>query len=167
MNDEPLAPDELPIEVFLERYPPAIRATGLRLRELIRIAVPEAVEGVRSGWSWVGYGLPDRRAKRTFAWIGPERKHIHLGFEHGTLLADPDHVLHGAEERLRKFRYFTFEPAIDVDEAVLVDFLRRAADLATMPSSARRALAETSAEPVDVARDGVPSDIEIELVSSD
>jgi hypothetical protein len=36
-----------------------------------------------------------------------------------------------------------------------------------MPPSARRALAETSAEPVDVARDSVPSDIEIELVSSD
>jgi hypothetical protein len=36
-----------------------------------------------------------------------------------------------------------------------------------MPSSARRALAETSAEPLDLARDGVPADIEIELVSSD
>ena len=75
MPDEPLTGDDVPIELFLDRYPPAIRDTGLRLRELIRIAVPEAVEGIRSGWSWVGYGLPDRRAKRTFAWIGPERKH--------------------------------------------------------------------------------------------
>ena len=77
--------DELPVEVFLEDFPPAIRDTGLRLRELIRIAVPDAVEGIRSGWRWIGYGLPDRRRRRTVAWIGPERKHIHLGFENGVL----------------------------------------------------------------------------------
>ena len=134
--------DHLPVEVFLEAYPPAIRDTGLRLRELIRIAVPEAVEGVRSGWSWIGYGLPDRRAKRTFAWIGPEKKHIHLGFQNGVLLADPDHLLRGAEERLKQFRYFTFEPVIDLDDEVLVDFLRRSADLALLPAAARRSIAE-------------------------
>jgi len=142
--------DELPVEVFLEDFPPAIRDTGLRLRELIRIAVPDAVEGIRSGWRWIGYGLPDRRRRRTFAWIGPERKHIHLGFEHGVLLADPDRVLHGAEERLKQFRYFTFAPDIDVDEKVLINFLRAAADLALMPSTARRALAEEGVEPVAV-----------------
>jgi hypothetical protein len=132
--------DELPVEVFLERYPPAIRDTGLRLRELIRLAVPDAVEGVRSGWSWIGYGLPDRRAKRTFAWIGPERKHIHLGFQNGVLLADPDRLLHGAEERLKQFRYFTFAPDLDIEDEVIVDFLRRSADLALLPTAARRAL---------------------------
>jgi len=144
-----LAPDELPVAVFLERYPLPIRETGMRLRQLIRTAVPDAVEGVRSGWSWIGYGLPDRRAKRTFAWIGPERKHIHLGFQNGVLLADPDHVLHGAEERLKQFRYFTFEPAIDIDEDVIVDYLRRAADLALLPAAARRALADRDVELLD------------------
>jgi hypothetical protein len=154
--------DQLPVEIFLERYPPAIRATGLRLRELIRIAVPESVEGVRSGWSWIGYGLPDRRAKRTFAWIGPERKHIHLGFQNGILLADPERLLHGAEERLKQFRYLTFEPGIDLDEAVLIDFLRRAADIAVMSTAARRAFAESAAEPIVDGRPGeVPSDWEL------
>jgi hypothetical protein len=154
--------DQLPVEIFLERYPPAIRATGLRLRELIRIAVPESVEGVRSGWSWIGYGLPDRRAKRTFAWIGPERKHIHLGFQNGILLADPERLLHGAEERLKQFRYLTFEPGIDLDEAVLIDFLRRAADIAVMSTAARRAFAESAVEPIVDGRPGeVPSDWEL------
>ena len=141
MTDDETA-DGIPVEVFLDGYPPAIRDTGLRLRELIRVAVPEAVEGVRSGWSWIGYGLPDRRAKRTFAWIGPEKKHIHLGFQNGVLLDDPERLLHGAEERLKQFRYFTFAPEIDIEEEVIVDFLRRSADLAVLPGSARRALAE-------------------------
>jgi hypothetical protein len=149
VTDIAIPADQLPIEIFLERYPPPIRDTGLRLRELIRIAVPESVEGVRSGWSWIGYGLPDRRAKRTFAWIGPERKHIHLGFQNGILLEDRERLLHGAEERLKQFRYFTFEPAIDLDDEIILDYLRRAADLAVLPTSARRALAANALEPVE------------------
>jgi len=149
MTDLVVPADELPVEIFLERYPPAIRATGLRLRELIRAAVPESVEGVRSGWSWIGYGLPDRRAKRTFAWIGPERKHIHLGFQNGVLLADPDRLLHGAEERLKQFRYFTFAPEIDLEEDVILDYLRRAAELALLPTAARRALEAGALEVVE------------------
>ena len=98
------------------------------------------METVRPGWRWIAYSLPEKGKVRNFAWIGPERKHIHLGFEHGTLLADPERLLQGAQERLKKFRYFTFEPAIDLDEAILVDYLRRAAELAVMPSMARRAL---------------------------
>lgn len=145
------AVDDQPIELFLESYPPAIRDTGLRLRELIRIAAPDAAEGIRTGWRWIGYGLPDKRRRRTFAWIGPERKHIHLGFENGVLLADPRGLLHGAEERLKRFRYFTFEPEIDIDDETLVDFLRRAADLAILPTAVRRMLA---AEPAD---DGDPT----------
>jgi hypothetical protein len=140
--DHALPPDHLPVEVFLDAYPGAIRDTGLRLRDLIRIAVPDAVEGVRSGWSWIGYGLPDRRAKRTFAWIGPEKKHIHLGFQNGVLLADPDRLLQGAEERLKQFRYFTFAPTIDLEDDVIVDYLRRSADLALLPAAARRSIAE-------------------------
>jgi hypothetical protein len=143
--------DAPPIEVFLDQFPPAIRDTALELRALVLRAVPEAVEGVRTGWRWIGYSLPDGRRVRIFAWIGPERKHIHLGFEHGVLLPDPDHLLQGAQERLKKFRYFTFAPAIDVDEDVILDFLRAAADLALLPSAARRAMREANIEPVDLA----------------
>src|SRR6185295_3735820 len=147
--DDPAMDDERPIEVFLDDFPPAIRDTGLRLRELILEARPDAVEGVRTGWRWIGYSLPERGPKRTFAWIGPEWKHIHLGFEHGTLMADPEHILQGAQERLRKFRYFTFAPEIDIDEAVILDYLRRSADVSTMPAAARRAMAELAAEPIE------------------
>jgi hypothetical protein len=152
------AADAQPAEFLLDGYPPAIRATGRALRSLIFRTVPGVVETVRPGWRWVAYSLPDGRRVRNFAWIGPERKHIHLGFEHGVLLADPEHILKGAQERLRKFRYFTFEPAIDIDEAILVDYLRRAAELALLPAAERRALADDGAELV------APDDIELVLV---
>jgi hypothetical protein len=156
------ASDAQPAEFLLDGYPPSIRATGLALRALILETIPGSVETIRPGWRWIAYSLPEKGRVRNFAWIGPERKHIHLGFEHGTLLADPEGILHGAEERLKKFRYFTFEPAIDIDEAILVDYVRRAADLAVMPASARRALAEVSAEGLDPA-DDVPADWELVL----
>ena len=137
----PAMDEPQPVEFMLDDYPDAIRETGMALRSLILATVPGTVEAVRPGWRWIAYSLPEKGRVRNFAWIGPERKHIHLGFEHGTLLADPDRLLHGAEERLKQFRYFTFEPSIDVDEAILADYLRRAADLATLPTAARRALA--------------------------
>jgi hypothetical protein len=149
--------DAQPVEFLLDGYPAAIRASGLALRDLIFRTVPGTVETIRPGWRWVAYSLPDGRRVRNFAWIGPERQHIHLGFEHGTLLGDPDRLLHGAEERLKKFRYFTFEPEIDVDEAILADFLRRAADLATMPAGARRDLAAAADARFD-RLDEIPAD---------
>jgi hypothetical protein len=138
-----------PVEFLLDDYPEAIRATGMALRSLIFRTIPGAVETVRPGWRWIAYSLPQGKRVRNFAWIGPERRHIHLGFEHGTLVADPERLLHGAEERLKRFRYFTFEPSIDVDEATLATYVRRAADLATLPSGARRALALERASDLD------------------
>lgn len=140
--------DQVPAESLLDAFPPAIRETGRTLRELVLATVPGSMETVRTGWRWVAYSLPDGKRVRNFAWIGPERKHIHLGFEHGTLLADPAHLLQGAQERLKKFRYFTFEPEIDIDEAVLVDYLVRAAELAVLPAGARHALLESRAEAI-------------------
>jgi hypothetical protein len=153
--------DDLPAEFLLDSFPPAIRDTGLALRSLIFATVPAAVETVRPGWRWIAYSLPDGRRVRNFAWIGPERKHIHLGFEHGTLLADPEHILQGAQERLKKFRYLTFEPAIDIDEAILVDYLERATELSLMPSEARRVLAQTAAVPASGRPGDVPPDWEL------
>jgi hypothetical protein len=163
--------DAQPAEFLLDAFPASIAETGRSLRALILREIPGSVETVRTGWRWIAYSLPEKGKVRNFAWIGPERKHIHLGFEHGTLLADPEGILQGAQERLKKFRYVTFEPAIDLDEGVLVDYLRRAADLATMPPLARRALAETRAEPVADRRiDDVPPDwelVSVETPSSD
>jgi len=153
--------DELPAEFLLDGFPPAIRETGMTLRALIFATVPGTVETVRPGWRWIAYSLPEKGKVRNFAWIGPERKHIHLGFEHGILLADPEGILQGAQERLKKFRYFTFEPSIDIDDAILVDYIERAAELAVMPSAARRALAETAAEPVTGELGDVTSDWEL------
>jgi hypothetical protein len=132
--------DPIPPEVFLEGYAADIRDTANRLRAVVKRAVPDAIERVRPGWTLIGYDLPIRRHTVYFAWVWPERKHVHLGFEHGVFMDDPARVLQGAHLKLKKVRYVTVDPGADFPEATFVELTRHAADIAALPPAARSAL---------------------------
>jgi hypothetical protein len=124
------APEPIPPELLLEAYPPEIRVIAERLRDVVRQAVPEAVERVRTGWRLIGYDVPVGRRTRYFAFVAPEPEHVHLGFEHGIWMADPDGLLLGAHLDLRKVRFVTYEPGDAIPRKSLVRYTREAADLA-------------------------------------
>jgi hypothetical protein len=132
--------EALPVEAFLEPYPARIREAAERLRAIVRRTVPDAAERVRPGWRLIGYDVPVGRRSRYFAWISPEPIHVHLGFEHGVLMADPDRQLEGAHLRLRKVRYVTFTSLDQIDEGQLAVFLREAVGLASLSRSERLGL---------------------------
>jgi hypothetical protein len=136
--------DELPVEIFLDAYPPHIRDAAQRLRQIVQEVVPEAVESIRVGWRVVGYSIPARRRPKLFALIGPEPWHIHLFFQYGVFLDDPDRLLQGAQEKLRQVRYLTFTSVEEVDafprdrmDRLILD----AAQLAPMTRDQRLSLA--------------------------
>jgi hypothetical protein len=131
----------IPAEALLESYPEPIREAAERLRAIVRAAVPGAVDRVRWGWRLIGYDVPVGRRTRYFAWISPEPKHIHLGFETGVLMADPERLLHGAHLRLRKVRYLTFTTVDEIDERQATAFLREAAHLAALSPGERMMVA--------------------------
>ena len=135
-----LGVDPIPPELFLAGYPPGIQLAAERLREVVLEAVPEAVERVRTGWRLVGYEVPVGNRSRYFAYIAPEVAHVHLGFEYGAWMADPDHLLQGAHLHLRKVRYTTFQPGDAIPAAALVRYTREAARLAAMARDERLAL---------------------------
>jgi hypothetical protein len=132
--------DPIPPDAFLEAYPRGIREGANELRAVVRRAVPEAIERVRLGWRLIGYDLPMGRRTRYFAWVAPEPEHVHLGFQFGTFMADPDRMLEGAHLRLRKVRYVTFKAGETIPQAVLVGLTREAARLAAMSAGERFAL---------------------------
>lgn len=132
--------DAIPPDAFLSAYPDEIRALAETLRAVVRHAAPDAIERVRPGWRLIGYDLPVGRRTVYFAWVAPEPIHVHLGWQHGTLLADPDRMLEGAHLRLKKVRFVTFRPGDTVPEAALVGFTREAAHLAAMSREERLAL---------------------------
>ena len=130
--------DRLSPETFLAPYPDPIRDAANRLREIIRRTVPGAVEAVRPGWHLIGYSVPAGRHTPYFGFIAPEPILVHLGFEYGMLIDDPDGELGGTE--LRQVRYFTFHHPDEVRERQVGRYIRDAARLAAMSRTERLAL---------------------------
>ena len=129
--------DAIPPEAFLSAYPDEISALAETLRAVVRRATPDAIERVRTGWRLIGYDLPVGRRSVYFAWVAPEPIHVHLGWQHGIFMADPDRMLEGAHLRLKKVRFVTFRPGDTIPEAALVELTREAAGLAAMSREER------------------------------
>jgi hypothetical protein len=143
IRDQDVDVDTIPPEVFLDAYPDHIRSAALDLRRLVLSAVPDAHEGVRTGWRLIGYAVPVGPRTRFFAGIGPEPRHCHLFFEYGVFLPDPKGQLEGANLRLKRVRYLTFSSRDDVaaiGEDVIREYVVRAAGLAAMTREQRLAM---------------------------
>jgi hypothetical protein len=141
--------ESIPIDAFLESYPEPIRIAAERLRRLVRQVEPDAIERVREGWRIIGYDVPVGRRTRYFAWIGPEPKHVHIGFQHGVLMADPRGRLRGAHLRLKNVRYLTFTSADQIDDQEVVDFVREAVRINSLSPAEQQGLAADAWEAVE------------------
>jgi hypothetical protein len=146
--------ESIPIEAFLESYPEPIRIAANRLRALVLQVEPDAIERVREGWRIIGYDVPVGRRTRYFAWIGPEPKHVHIGFQHGVLMADPNRRLRGAHLRLKNVRYLTFTAADQIDDREVLEFIRDAVRINTLSRAEQQGLAANAWEPVEPAQLG-------------
>ena len=124
----------MPVEAFLDAYAPPMRAIAERLRAIVKRATPEASERVRIGWRLIAYDLPIKRTGAFFAWVGPEPKHVHIGFPKGVLMDNPRGVLRGAG--ITKYaRWLTFVPGDPIDEEMVAELVREAARVALVPKS--------------------------------
>jgi hypothetical protein len=130
--------EPIPPEALLAPYPPGHRQLTNALRSLVKRAVPEAIERVRTGWGVIGYDVPVGRGARLFAFVWPEPEHVHLGFQHGVLMKDPDGLLEGVGVT-KRVRWLTLV-AIDEIPPTAGELLREAARLAAMPRGERVAL---------------------------
>ncbi|HEV8545112.1 MAG TPA: DUF1801 domain-containing protein [Candidatus Limnocylindrales bacterium] len=131
----------VPTTAFLDPYPPHIREIAERLRSIVLGEEPDAIERVRSGWRLIGYDLPVGRRTVYFAFVAPEPVHVHLGFEHGIFMNDPDRRMRGAHLNLRKVRYLTLRSMDDVDDAAFRGLVREAARIARLSRDERLAIA--------------------------
>jgi hypothetical protein len=125
--------------MFLAGYPPGIQAVAERLCGVVMRAVPKAIERVRPGWRLIGYDLPTGKRTRYFAFVAPEVEHVHLGFEYGVWMTDPENLLRGDHLNLRKVRFVTYEPGDPIPEPALVRYTREAARLASLSRQERLA----------------------------
>ena len=148
--------DPMPPEALLADYPPHIGATANWLRDVVRRAVPDAIERVRPGWRLIGYDILIGRRTAYFAFVWPEPEHAHLGFEHGVLLEDPDELLRGAELKLKRVRFVTCHHPRELPERALGDLVRAAAGLASLRTAGRDTIRRITARPVARTEGGRP-----------
>ena len=133
------------IDEFLAFYPPGIARQAQVLRGLVARAVPSAVERLRPGWRLLGYDLPITKHGTYFCWIWPQNEHVHIGWEVGTLMRDPELRLRGAHLGLKKVRYLTYEPGARIPQRVVITFTQEAARIAAMSRAERQLLAASLA----------------------
>jgi len=143
--------DRLSPEAFLAPFPDPIRDAANRLREIVQRTVPGAIEAVRPGWHLIGYSVPVGRRTPYFGFVAPEPIHVHLGFEYGMLIDDPDGELRGTD--LRQVRFLTFRHPDEVRERQIGRYIRDAARLAAMSRAERLALTLDRADLVLVRRE--------------
>jgi hypothetical protein len=130
------AMDAFPPEALLSSCAEPMRAVAEQLRVVVLHAVPDAIERVRPRWQLIGYDVPIGRRTRYFAWVWPQVEHVHLGFEYGAFMDDPDGVLQGAGVT-KRVRWLTFTPGDPIDEDHLAGLLYEAVRVAVMTRGER------------------------------
>jgi hypothetical protein len=129
--------DSMPVEAFLDGFSPAHRAIAERLRQIVLDAVPDATERVRVGWRLIGFDLPVGRRSVFFAWVFPEKEHVHLGFPAGVVIDDPAGVMRGAGITKRA-RWLTWQTGDPIDAELATQLVLAAAAVARLPRDALR-----------------------------
>ena len=132
--------EQITPEAYLAGFPPVAQDTAAALRQLVREAVPDAIERVRVGWHLLGYDLPLRRYGVYFAYVAPEAAHVHLGFEWGVYMNDPQALLQGAGVT-KQVRWLTFAAPGDIDPEPTIALVREGARVAALTRGERLAIA--------------------------
>lgn len=90
----------LPLEQFLDQYPPAVRELAMRARVLVLDALPGVIELVDPPSKIIAYGYSSKYADLVCA-IQPHASYINLIFSKGAALPDPLGLLTGTGKRAR------------------------------------------------------------------
>ncbi|MGY1705303.1 DUF1801 domain-containing protein [Geodermatophilus sp. SYSU D00697] len=108
---------------LLAEHTEAVAATARRLRAVLLDAHPQLEERVRLGWHSLNYRDP---VAGFVCALFPAADRVHLVFEHGARLPDPERRLSGTGRQVRTLD--VSDPA-DVDAEVVTAFLDLAVEL--------------------------------------
>lgn len=118
MTPSAISPDDI-----LRRHHPAVQALAQELREFVKRQVPETTERAYPGWHAIGYRHP---TSGYFCGLFPFDHHVHLLFEWGVLLPDPEGLLRGDGAQVR---YVFLQPGDAIPEEALSALIEAALSL--------------------------------------
>ena len=88
-------------DAIMAESSPAVRDLATRTRALIREVFPAVVEVPWPRQRVVGYGVGPKKMTEHFCYIAVHKDHVNLGFNYGSELPDPEHLLEGPGKLLR------------------------------------------------------------------
>jgi hypothetical protein len=94
---------------IIKKYDAEIRELALGARSLIIEVMPRVVEIVWEQQGVVGYGTGPKKNSEHFCHIVIYPKYVNLGFNYGSELADPEHLLQGSGKLFRHAKVQTQE----------------------------------------------------------
>ena len=111
-----------PEDILADHSPPVVNTVN-QLRQVIKGAVPQAVEAAYPVWHAIGYRHP---TSGYFCGIFPQASSVDLAFEYGVLLPDPHNLLSGKGKQVR---YVHLEEGDPIPEEPLLDLIEAALSL--------------------------------------
>lgn len=141
--------DGFPPEALLDLYPPPMRNLAEQLRAIVRRTLPEAIERVRPGWRLLAYDIPSGRRSVFCCYVAPEPRHVHLGFQYGVFMRDPEDVLQG-RGITKQVRWLTLRHPDEIQPERFAALILEAARV-TRLTRAERLLATFADEPERLA----------------
>lgn len=109
---------ELAIDCFSDEVKEIARAA----RKLIYEVFPPVVEVVWIRQRNTGFGTGIKKKTEHFCWLMPAATHVNLGFNYGTELPDPHHLLQGTGKLFRHYKLKSVADVSNPDLRQLVDF---------------------------------------------
>jgi hypothetical protein len=113
---------------FLKPYEHAIRELALAVRSVVLAEMAPCHENIYDAYNAValGYG-PTDRVGDGICHVAVYAKHVNLGFNRGSQMDDPEHILQGSG---RWIRHITIKSPADLARPEIRKYLRRARELA-------------------------------------
>jgi hypothetical protein len=116
---------------FLAPYPPAVQKLALATRALVLAECPGATELIYDAYNAVssGYGFTGRPSE-CFIHVAVYARWVNLGFNRGSQIPDPHHILQGKGNWIRHIRIAS--PA-DLEKPEVRAFVKAAIERAVLP----------------------------------
>lgn len=108
------------IQHYVNQAPAFAQPICRKLRKIIFAAVPDITES----WKW---SAPVYEKNGLVCGIGAFKQHVNLSFFLGAYIADPAKILVG--QTSRDMRSVKFKAVSEINESVLTDYVREAAEL--------------------------------------
>lgn len=131
-------------EQVMDRLPPEVASLARQARALILEVCPESYEVVWVHQGTVGYGTGPKKMSEHYGWLQFTRSYVQLGFNYGSELKDPQHLLEGTGAKMRHVKIRTAE---ELDRPGVRALLRQAIGHRVPPPQPLSAEATSTSEP--------------------